>query len=223
MDSISPIPICSRGELADIRLPQQSPHPIVFLIPSWFPVNSEAELTTLSTDEQSTLTRYQTQRRQRQFFLGRFCLRHVLARWLEIPAAAIPLEQERFGKVVLGRDYAHRSLYFNISHSRDYTVIALNQKSDVGIDIEFVDTEMKLSVIAEFIMDTTEYSQWQQQEQEKQISTFYDHWTKHEAYLKLTGLGFHRLPPDRCRSVHFKKLLLPEHYAGALAFWHVDP
>jgi len=82
-----------------------------------------------------------------------------------------------------GKPYIPNSnKYFNLSHSGNYSVLAVSDK-DVGVDIEKID-EKHLKV-ADKIFDKEEIS-WMN---EDPLYRFHHLWTLKESYLKLIGKG----------------------------------
>lgn len=220
MNSIRPTLINNLDVLNTLGKLERRESPLVILVPYWLPVSIESGLQVLSTDERSTLARYQTEQRRRHFFLGRFCLRQLLSQELHKSPESVRIELGEFGKPTLSQERADCMRHFSISHSRDYTVIAMSHSGEIGVDIEFMDTTFDVTPVAETIMLPNDFALWQQiQDPSHQSASFFDRWTKHEAYLKLTGLGFNSRHADSRRAPDSAKLELPDQYAGAVAFW----
>lgn len=62
----------------------------------------------------------------------RLLLRHLLAERLQCPPQAVRLDYGPHGKPVLQPENWH----FNVSHSREISLLALSRSAAVGIDIE---------------------------------------------------------------------------------------
>lgn len=78
------------------------------------------------------------------------------------------------------------SFHFNLSHSGDWVVCAVDQKS-IGIDIEQIN-EIDLT-IADRYFSSEESKQMHQLKEEQKKERFYDLWTLKEAYIKAIGCG----------------------------------
>lgn len=86
----------------------------------------------LSSDEQDRLARIAHPGQAELFLLGRYLLRQLACRRLRIPAAQLAIRVDQKGKPAL----VNRPLFFNLSHSGPYLVLALNGRADVGVDVE---------------------------------------------------------------------------------------
>ena len=119
---------------------------------------------------------------------GRMGLHAVLARYLGVSEAAVMLEQQTYGRPVLGG--RHRWLGFNWSHSGDHAVIALARQLPVlGVDIEAPRARPRAAELAKryFRAEEADWidhadSQWREQR-------FKQLWTAKEAVLKAHGRG----------------------------------
>jgi len=76
-------------------------------------------------------------------------------------------------------------IYFNISHSDNYIVCALDNKS-IGIDIERV-TNIDLKIADRFF--TKEELEYIHLNKIDKIERFYEIWTMKESYIKAIGIG----------------------------------
>lgn len=93
-------------------------------------------------------------------------------------------EKSAFGKLYL----TNYPLYFNISNSHLFWVIAVDQK-EIGIDIEkIVNREHKIINIAQRYFHYEEIQYLKENHSQK---SFYKLWTRKESYSKKIGLGFH--------------------------------
>lgn len=80
-----------------------------------------------------------------------------------------------------------KDFYFNISHSKDYVVIACD-KNNLGIDIEYI-KDRSLDLMEKiFTLEEQEYVLIQQDK----IRAFYEIWTLKESYIKALGLGLYK-------------------------------
>lgn len=79
----------------------------------------------------------------------------------------------------------HKDIFFNISHSDDYVVIALNDKYDIGIDIEHIKENINDELI-NHVCNDLEIKEINNGDKNK---LFYYYWTRKEATLKCKGSG----------------------------------
>ncbi len=77
------------------------------------------------------------------------------------------------------------SIFFNISHSDDYVVIALCNTNNVGIDIEHIKDKVSEDII-NYVCNEEEIDYISRNDKNK---TFYYLWTRKEALLKCKGIG----------------------------------
>jgi 4'-phosphopantetheinyl transferase len=91
------------------------------------------------------------------------------------------LVYNKFGKPFL----KNNPVFFNISHSGDFVICAINDKSEIGIDIEIIsDIE-----INDFKSQLTE-NEWSNIIlSNNKKATFFDYWTQKEAVVKAHGHG----------------------------------
>lgn len=81
-------------------------------------------------------------------------------------------------------------LYFNISHSKEYCIVALSD-SEIGCDIEYID-DIDLNIAKRFFTKN-EYNNIVNNIDSKNM--FYRYWTLKESFVKVTGMGL-KLPLD---------------------------
>lgn len=83
------------------------------------------------------------------------------------------------------KPYFDVHLNFNISHSGQYTICAISQTNEVGIDVEEI-KEIPLTDFTAFFYD----EEWQDVlNSHNSLLAFYTLWTKKEAFLKVLGSG----------------------------------
>lgn len=88
-----------------------------------------------------------------------------------------------------GKPYVdgQRSIYFSLSHSGDYVLLAISEE-EIGADIQ-LRKDVDFSKIGKHFMTQQEYETWVNQDKDLQKELFYQIWAGKEAYLKLTGEG----------------------------------
>ncbi|MBQ7360304.1 MAG: 4'-phosphopantetheinyl transferase superfamily protein [Lachnospiraceae bacterium] len=78
-------------------------------------------------------------------------------------------------------------IFFSLSHSGDYVLLAVSDK-EIGADIQ-LRKDGELQRIAKHFMTQEEFQLWSEQPPAQQKELFYQIWAGKEAYLKLTGEG----------------------------------
>ncbi len=82
------------------------------------------------------------------------------------------------------KNSSHTIIDFNISHSGEYVVLALNIGSKIGIDIEFIDQKIDYIGLSDSVFTKKEIDL---------ISSpnhFFNLWSKKESLIKAVGSGF---------------------------------
>ncbi|MGM1567741.1 MULTISPECIES: 4'-phosphopantetheinyl transferase family protein [Bacillus cereus group] len=117
--------------------------------------------------------------------LGDLLIRSIICEEFNISNSNIHFKFNEFGKPYL---YNKPSFHFNISHSGEWVVCAIDHHAPVGIDIEQIkpiDFE-----IAKCFFSDDEYKHLLLQPTEKQLDYFYTLWTLKESFIKAHGEGF---------------------------------
>jgi len=117
---------------------------------------------TLSDDERRRAARFRFERDRRRFIVARGELRELLGRYLDTRASELRFVYNAFGKPALSPEFGGR-LKFNLSHSADLALIAIATDREVGVDVEYLRPD--------------------------EPRTFFEAWTKQEAYVKARGEG----------------------------------
>lgn len=115
-------------------------------------------------------------------------LRLLLGKYLNLPPNLIEFIQNAYGKPELP-DFSDSSLFFNVSHSGDFGLIALNKESPIGIDLEFM-REIDYLSLADSVFSNFEKEELLAIPINLLAEAFYSGWTRKEAFIKAIGKGF---------------------------------
>jgi 4'-phosphopantetheinyl transferase len=140
----------------------------------------------LSEDERSRADRFKREYLKRNFIAARGNLREILAPRLGCEASAI-----QFGYSDRGKPYIQnfKGLHFNLSHSQDLAIYVICQDREVGIDLEFINSQCDVDSIAKrYFLPSEQKVIGYLCERDKYLA-FYRAWTLKEAYGKATGEG----------------------------------
>jgi len=128
--------------------------------------------TWLNASERERAAMFHFPRHQVDYRLSHGMLRYILSHYLKQTPESIEFLHQYKGKpYLMGDNKAH--LYFNLSHSNDYLLIAISCDMDVGVDIEKIRAEFRYESLLEDIA----------------LRYFFYLWTRKEAFLKETGEG----------------------------------
>jgi len=173
----------------------------------------------LSPDELKRAHRFRVEHARASFILNRAYLRGILASYLHIPPAEIPITTGPFGKPVVPGS----QLRFNVSHSSGLFVCIVAVGKEVGIDIERVRKMPDMEQIARRFFAPLELESWNQMPEKERTVAFFRCWTRKEAFLKATGEGLSRSLETFAVSLGNGRgncLIAP---AGDASRWHVQP
>lgn len=149
----------------------------------------------LTPDEQERANRFHFDKDRHHFIAGRGMLRHILSRYLNIAPAQFRFTYNQYNKPSLAAPFAAHNLYFNLSHSGELALYALAHQPEIGIDIERLRTNFAYEEVAERFFAPPEVAVLRQTPTELKAQTFFNCWTRKEAYIKAHGMGL-SLPLD---------------------------
>ncbi|MFN3361104.1 MAG: 4'-phosphopantetheinyl transferase family protein [Pseudanabaenaceae cyanobacterium] len=115
-----------------------------------------------------------------RFYRSRTFLRQILGQYLHLPPAAVPLTTNPSGKPVL----VNFPLHFNLAHSGDWLVVAVSDRSPVGVDLEKIRPRPYQQLIDRYF--SSREGQWFSHQAAEEL--FYRAWVAKEAYAKLLEL-----------------------------------
>ena len=117
---------------------------------------------------------------------GDILTRKYLSRLYNIPEEKLEIKKGENGKPYVLNIPAH----FNVSHSGDYTVLAISDRP-IGIDLEIIRDFSAILAKKYFNEDELKYISGNSSSRKKSLmqKCFYEIWTAKEAYLKFTGKG----------------------------------
>ncbi len=115
--------------------------------------------------------------------IGCILIRYLLCKKLNIRNSELKFKKNDYGKPSLSMI---DNMHYNISHSREWVVCAINNLP-VGIDVEYINsTDLK---IAERFFSRIEYNDLMSKKEEERKLYFYELWTLKESYIKAIGKG----------------------------------
>jgi 4'-phosphopantetheinyl transferase len=142
----------------------------------------------LSTDEQERADKFKFARDRRRYLIAHTALRDILARYTLADPATLQFITGANGKPKLAPPLAG-SIDFNLSHSHERALVAVNDRREIGVDLEFVKTDFEFLDVAKHFFTEREIASLAALRKSLQRQTFYKCWTGKEALLKAKGTG----------------------------------
>jgi 4'-phosphopantetheinyl transferase len=123
-------------------------------------------------------------------------LRALLGRYLKLEPAKVQFVYNAWGKPTLAPGSGQAALQFNVSHSGELALYAFARQAEVGIDIEFIRTDLDYEEIAERFFSSHERATLRSLPAQVKGESFFRCWTRKEAYIKAKGQGL-SIPLDQ--------------------------
>jgi 4'-phosphopantetheinyl transferase len=163
---------------------------VVWLIDLDIPADERARLhDALAPAERDRAERFASAQLRDRYIVARGRLRCVLGACLDREPAEVGIIAGRYGKPELADRAAGSDWCFNVSHSFDKGLIAIARAREVGVDLECVRADTPVEQIADVAFSPREAAVLRALPSETRKSTFFQWWTRKEAYLKARGIG----------------------------------
>jgi 4'-phosphopantetheinyl transferase len=144
---------------------------------------------TLALDEQLRADRFCFASDRERYITCRATLRGLLARYLHVTPAQVQFCYGSHGKPALAANAHGNELQFNLSHSQGFALFAIARKRAVGIDIEHIRPIKDAERIVGRFFSLRERALFRSLPIVQQIETFFNWWTRKEAFIKAIGDG----------------------------------
>lgn len=145
----------------------------------------------LAPDEEARARRFVAPHDGDRFAAGRAFLRLLLARYLGVAARDVGFRYDPHGKPVLADPRC--GLRFNLAHSGTLAVCAVTRgRGDIGVDVEHVKPIADAGALARAVLSPLELVRLAALPEPVRLRSFYEVWTRKEAFLKALGCGLNR-------------------------------
>ena len=145
----------------------------------------------LSLDDRARADRFRFESDRRRFCVARASLRLILGRYLKMKAARLPIETGDYGKPFFADRKASQDLRFNLSHSHELALIAVARNREVGVDLEYMRPDFASDEVAGHFFSAAEVEQFRRVPADLKTQSFFNCWTRKEAYIKARGEGLY--------------------------------
>lgn len=166
-----------------------------FNVSEWKPNREDllAASSYIQPEEKDRISRFIFQDDAKSSLIGRL----LMKKFVHL-SANIPYELIKFGRDNTGKPYLLDSNVlpsFNVSHQGDYTVLAGNTHTNVGVDIMKIEPPVNKNIPDFFRIMNRQFSkhEWatirSYATEMQQVACFYRMWCLKESYVKNTGMG----------------------------------
>jgi 4'-phosphopantetheinyl transferase len=197
-------------------------------------VEVQENLSLLPSAEQQRARQFRFEKDRMTYVLGKYMIRTLLARTLQLPPQAIEFVYSKYGKPALVPDCG---VTFNLAHAGEHVICALAANRNIGVDIEAERIDVDFLGLARQYFSVGETRTLEASSYARREHLFYKYWTLKEAYLKAEGSGLNvslaavdtsevpdDLPGTPCapledilRGILVQRLEAPLGYAAAVA------
>jgi 4'-phosphopantetheinyl transferase len=143
----------------------------------------------LSSDEAERADRFYFQEHRWRFTVARAAMREILGKYAHVPPQDLIFSYGAKGKPDLSGLLKESGITFNLSHSKEYALLAVARGLNVGVDIEAVNHEFASEEIAERFFSASEVDRLRALCANERADGFFSCWTRKEAYIKALGEG----------------------------------
>jgi len=146
-------------------------------------------LRTLAAEEQTRAERFYFQIDSERFINAHGILRAILGLYLNRAPECLSFCYSSYGKPALTRESGGDAIRFNMSHSRGVALYAVTRDREIGVDLEFIRSDLEVEQIAERFFSRSEIAALRALPTDLQKYAFFLCWTRKEAYIKARGEG----------------------------------
>ena len=137
----------------------------------------------ISTEKQKRVREFKFFDDAQRCLYGEILARQAICERLNINNNQLRFSTNKYGKPII---LEQESLHFNISHSGDWILCAVDSRT-IGVDVEII-KELDLDIARRFF-SPEEYDDMMNIAINKRIKYFYKLWTLKESYIKAIGKG----------------------------------
>ena len=143
----------------------------------------------LSLDDRMRADRFRFDSDRRRFCVARASLKLILGRYLKAKPGRLQLDVGDYGKPFLNDRKTSQGIRFNLSHSHRLALIAIARDREVGVDIEFMRPNFVTDEVVKHFFSRAEVEAFAAVAPAFKAQSFFNCWTRKEAYIKARGEG----------------------------------
>lgn len=170
--------VCSPGDLDVWRIRSGD---ACFDDPRWY--------VCLSEEERERAGRFRFERDRRSYRVSHACKRLILSRYVGLSPARLNFTKGQWGKPALCQQTMPSGVYFNLSHSRGVTLVAVGGRDHVGADVEALQTEERMKPIFDRFASDRERKIWSGVAWPDVAQSLSGWWVSKEAFIKSVARG----------------------------------
>ena len=144
----------------------------------------------LDNSEKARSSRFRSVRARREFVLCRAALRVILAERLGCSCGRLSFGELEHGKPYVRLADRSADIAFNVSHSSGHGLIAITDKTCVGVDVEKRAPRRDFDGIGSLVYGPEERRLLGIASEREKVQFFYRLWSMKEALIKALGTGF---------------------------------
>ena len=125
-----------------------------------------------------------------RYLMTRIFIKKILSTELNLSHQLIEFSYGKYKKPYVNLDKFNKKIFFNLSHSKEYLVIAISFTNEIGVDIEHKDISIDFESLKSHIFSDLEVKYFNQLKIViEKVNFFYQIWSLKEAILKGIGVG----------------------------------
>ena len=143
----------------------------------------------LSAEEYTKAQRFYFEEDQHRWTVAHGILRILLSWYTQKDPREISFLLNAYGKPSLSTTDHQPYLQFNLSHSKDLALYAFTYTRQIGVDIEYMRSDVPYDELAQQSFSPVEQAVLNTVPYPEKPAAFFKGWTSKEAYIKGRGLG----------------------------------
>lgn len=150
----------------------------------------------LSEDERARAHRFRFEEDRDRFIVARGLLRMILGSYLSADPSELEFSYGEKGKPALKSPNKGGWISFNLAHSHEMAIYAVSRNRPLGVDLEFIKDGLADQAVAERFFSVNEVAALNALPAATRKESFFNCWTRKEAYIKARGEGL-SIPLDK--------------------------